>query len=240
MKFLFSFFRMLLIFTTFIVFILILFSFEQNIKICDLSNIDFKYKNKNIYNSFVEKNVREKLIIVCNNKHLQQDINTSLLEDLILEDQNIKKAELYLDVSGKLEVILEFKTPFARQLKNQELIYLDSELNILSDVIQFDKKLIVLSGDVETSDNNLIKLIESVYNNKILNSLIGGINYDVEGGYVLSSNYCNLFIDIGFQSLSDEIIKRIETFLLFQEEFEYCDYCDTINLKYNNQVICVK
>ena len=237
------FFRLLKIALTMLVVVMfgyILYSFESNQDICDLDSVEIKKQNINPYEDFSEEKILEKIHSLCDTNQSKQDINTSLLEDLILEDKYIKKAEVYLNPSGQFEVFLDFKQPFVRMLKNQEMLYLDDELNMLPTMIKPDNQLIVLSGDIEESNNDLVSLIRTLYSNKMLNNLIGGINYNAHSGYVLSSRLCDLAIDIGFKKISQEIIQKIEIFFLFQSQYEDCSYCDTINLKYTNQVICLK
>ena len=110
---------------------------------------------------------------------------------------------------------------------------------MLPNLKSFDDELIVLSGDLSSVDlGSIFNLVEDIHNNHILSELIGGIHYNEEDQYVLSSRLCDLGIIIGRDPVFDfNKMKQIEVFLGHMFEQVGCDYCDLINLEYNNQII---
>ena len=173
---------------------------------------------------------------------LNKDINTHLLEDLISQDKYVKKAEVYLDISGVINVYVYFREPFVRLLRDNKVYYFDSDKVMLPSLSHVDDNLLVVTGDVD--DNTLEKilfLVKMIYKNHFLNQIIGGVHYDKTLGYSLSSRMCDLAINIGKNPLFDEIkIEKIEILHHFLSKELNCDYCKSINIEYDKQIICVK
>ena len=70
-------------------------------------NIVINYMGDNNYSLISKDYITEIAIQFLNTRDsLAKDINTSLLEDLILQDKYIKKAEVYLDLEGSLNLFI--------------------------------------------------------------------------------------------------------------------------------------
>jgi len=219
-----------------------MFYFATQSNFYDINKINVDYISSNIYTDFSEDSIVKKVHNMLNNKKQSvQDINTSLLEDLILKDKYIKKAEVYLTPGEQINIFIDFRKPFVRLLRNQNLYYYDDELKLIANKIENATDLLIISGEInKKTTHNLVHLVNDIYNHKMLNNVIGGIHYNSQEGYVLSSKICDLKINIGFNLMSEEIIKKIQLFGLFLDLENYCGYCDTVNLEYANQLICVQ
>jgi len=173
---------------------------------------------------------------------LVKDINTHLLEDLILQDKYIRKAEVYLDLEGTAHIYICFRKPFIRFLAEDKVCYFDSEGIRLPSLSNIGDDLIVVSGDWDQKKNDyLFSLVNAIYNHSFLNKLIGGIYYDKERGYVLSSRICDLGINLGnWQELNQVTIDMIKVFYNFLLRELDCNYCEFIDVQYDNQIICIK
>ena len=101
----------------------------------------------------------------------------------------------------------------------------------------------IVSGEIEgASFTDFVTIAKRIYNSNMLNDLIGGIYYEKENGYVLSSKICDLAIYLGHDS-SIEFEKKsglIELFSVFLSKELGCEYCKAINLEFDKQIICVK
>ena len=197
-------------------------------------------KNKNYYPKFSTEAIKDLASDYLNNlDSLNKDINTVLLEEKILEDKYIKKAEVYLSVEDKIKIYIYFRQPFLKILDDQKLHYFDHEgvrLPMLSNV---DQDLLIVSGDINGFFNSDLGIVNYIYEDELLSDLIGGIYYN--GEYILSSKLCDLKINLGSKPLlNTDVVRRIELFLNVLQQELGCDYCNSINLKYDSQIICVK
>ena len=170
-----------------------------------------------------------------------KDINTALLEDLISEEIYVKKAEVYLDVAGILKIYVYFREPFLRVLDGDEIYYLDRDGVFLPKSLNLNQDLLLVNGECAQGDLVLFELVDRIYSNEILNELIGGIICNQKGEYILSSKICDLNINIGSSSLlNNDKIDMIKLFYNFLSTYKDCNYCSTINIIYDKQVICIK
>ena len=60
-------------------------------------------------------------------------------------------------------------------------------------------------------------------------------------GYILSLKNCNTSVILGLEPVinSDQVV-LLNRFYKYLDKKLDCDYCHSINLKYNNQIICIK
>ena len=71
--------------------------------------------------------------------------------------------------------------------------------------------------------------------------MIGGVHYDTDLGYTLSSKICDLAIRIGKNPLIDKLKSdKIKLFYYFLSQELNCAYCKSINIEYDKQIICIK
>ena len=199
------------------------------------------FMNENIYQNVSEETFEEQANYFLNALDSLQDINITLLEELIMDNNYVKKAEVYLSLEDTINIYIDFREPFVKVLENNKIYYSDSEGVVLPALKSFKKNLMVLSGDINSKEfGDLFSLVGDIYNDDVLGDLIGGIHYNEDDGYILSSKLCDIGINIGKQPLFDfNKLKQIEVFLIYMSEEMGCDYCDMINLEYNNQIICV-
>ena len=170
------------------------------------------------------------------------DINTSLLEDLIMSHKYVQKADVYLSIDDTINIFIDFRTPYVRSLENNEVFYYDREGIKLPKMKFIKDGLLLISGEFKRQDFQLVlNFIERIYQNELLSKLVGGVYYDQKYGYLLSSRLCDLGIVLGnnsFVKIND--LNIIENFSILLSEELGCDYCKLIDLSFNDQIICVK
>ena len=204
-----------------------------------IQDVEVHYLNDNLYENFSKQDIIMQAKLFFNTQDSLKDINTSVLEDLILEHKYINKAEVYLDLAKVAHVYISFREPFVKVLNNDRIYYYDYDGVLLPTLLGF-QDLLIISGDLDENEfKNFIPIVEQIYNHDMLNNLIGGVHYDFSEGIELSSKLCDLGIKIGQHDIRNKL-NIIKSFSAFLFEELGCDYCKTINLKYNNQIICVK
>ena len=200
------------------------------------------YNNKN---NFTESAVLSIEVLIDHfliGDTLDKDINTHMLEELILSSIYVDKAEVYLNLRGELNIDVDFRQPFLILLREGEVLYFDADGVVLPPLLNVNRSFLVLSGNFNNKTvNEASSLINQIYDHSMLNKLIGGVHYSEEDGYILSAKTCDLGINIGFNPIVSknqiDMIEAFYDFLLFRLK---CDYCKTINVKYDQQIICIK
>ena len=215
----------------------------------NLHSVKYDYQNSislhyigDFKDSIVTTNQIENMILssLHPSDSLKKDINTILLEDLIEEDKYVKKAVVYLDVIGVLHVYIYLRNPFLRIIQNGEIRYMDIEGVILPKTINVNQDLLVFSGELPPLED-LVLLVNTIYDCDMLEKLIGGISYSDATGYILSSKICDLSIYLGkVANLNSNKKHMVNLFYNFLLEHLDCNYCTAINIEYDNQIICIK
>ena len=220
------------------IYLMLIVDFDHDIA---AKKISIKLINKNIYQNVSEETIEKKAQEILNALDSLHDINISLLEELIMENNYINKAEVYLGLEDSINIYIDFREPFVKILSNNKIYYIDAEEHILPALKTFKSDLIVLSGDINWSDmSNLVSLVDNIHSDDMLDQLIGGIHYVKDDGYILSSKLCDLGINMGQEPVFDlDKLKQIELFLIYMMEEIGCDYCDVINVEFDNQIICI-
>ena len=223
-------------------FVFVLFNINYHYVIDD-EKINITYMNNNYLEGFSKMEILNSVkLFIHTYDSLKKDINTTVLEDLILTNQYLRKAEVYLNVDDSIDIFLYFREPFVKVLINNKIYYYDYDFMVLPKLSNFDENLLLVEGDLHVDNfHNLRNLINIIYNNDMLNNLIGGVSYNYENGYTLSSKICDLKIGLHKNTmLNNHNVEKIELFSVFLAEKLGCDYCNQINLGYTNQIICIK
>ena len=201
-----------------------------------------QYKNQNYFTQSASDSLNELINQFLIADLLHKDINTHMLEELILSSIYVDKAEVYLNLRGELNVDVHFRQPFLILLREDRVLYFDDDGEVLPSLSDLRKNFLVLSGDFNNDKvKEVLSLINQIYDHPILNKLIGGVHYKEKDGYTLSAKTCDLGINIGFNPFvrqnQIEMIDVFYDFLLFRLN---CDYCQSINITYDQQIICIK
>ena len=227
-----------------ILLLFLLLSFNQNNSSCNIytevkftdeppqfiSRIDVTNKI-NFYNENVESSNNLK------------DINTRLLEDSIESLNYVKNAEVYLS-SDKLTILIQEEQPFIKTRVNNETYYLSNEgkkLNLVEG--QSNEVLYFICNKRIKNWNKVIQLADFIYSNDFLSSFVSKVIVRKNADFILYSDFFETNINIGdLHNLN----QKIEFIKLFISEIEKDKglmknkLIKELNVKYDNQIICVK
>ena len=207
-----------------------------------VSNMVVEFSNQLTYIPINKKSIIDIYNNFQYNNDSLTDINIGLLEELINSNIYIEQAEVYLSVDKQLNILVELKRPVFRLLDGQNVLYTDFDGNVLPKLKGVDEKLIVLTGDIDLeNDTNLTYILGRVFENKYLKSLVGGVHFDINRGYILSLFDCSIDVYLGLKPVLDlqkvNMLVACYNFLLRDLN---STYCSGINLEFDNQIICIK
>ena len=200
------------------------------------------YQNQDYFDQSASNHIKEVIDQFLITDSLDKDINTHMLEELIISSVYVDKAEVYLNVRGELNIDVDFRQPFLSLLRDDRLLYFDDDGLILPPLSDVNRSFLVLSGDFNNDKvKEVLTLINQIYDHSLLNKLIGGVHYKEEDGYTLSAKTCDLGINIGDNPLvGKNQIDMIDVFYDFLLLRLNCNYCQSINITYDQQIICIK
>lgn len=172
-----------------------------------------------------------------------KDINTNAIEDAILSNQLIKKADVFVTNNGSIKVSIEERKPMLRVISNTgENYYVDDEGNKMPLSKRFTAYLPIATGSIKESfaKGDLYKFALFLHDNKFWNAQIEQI-------VVMPNQEIKLIPRVGDHQIIlgdlNGYEKRLDKLMSFYEnglnETGWNKY-SVINLKFDKQVVCTK
>lgn len=175
--------------------------------------------------------------------HSLKDINTRLLEDSIQTLSYVKNAEVYLSMN-KLTIFIQQESPFIRTVMDGDTCFLTKDSVKLYLFEGELPKLLFFIGDISLPPwEETKKLVNYVYSNSFLNSIISQVSFNQDSEYFLYSNLYDIKINVGSVNELDKKVDKIKLFfttILKDERLINNDILiKELNVMYDNQIICV-
>lgn len=172
-----------------------------------------------------------------------KDINTNAIEEAILTNQLIKKADVYVTNSGAIKASIEERKPVLRIISNTgENYYIDEDGNKMPLSRRFTAYLPIATGSIKESfaKSDLYKFALFLHQDKFWNAQIEQI-------VVLPNQDIKLIPRVGDHQIIlgdlNEYKERLDKLMTFYQnglnETGWNKY-SVINLKFDKQVVCTK
>ena len=174
---------------------------------------------------------------------LMKEINTLEIEEFILQNQHIKKAEVFATNKNKIRIVLEERKPILRVMPNSGTgYYVDNEAQIMPLSKRYTAYLPIATGDIKEpfAKGELYKFALFLHENEFWNAQVEQI--------IVKPNKDLEFIPrVGDQTIilgsTDDIETKLDKLMTFYidglNRIGWNQY-SSINLKYNKQVVCTK
>ena len=239
---------------------------QANELLCSKINISI-LRNPMHENFFVEEDdIRELLaqrFVQIENAPLK-NIDVNYLERLMYANPWVARADVYLSIDGVVDIEIEQREPILRIIdKSGKSFYMDSQGKPMLWSPNFTPRLLVASGNINESydDRNTTNHVETI-NNDTLKTLTMLDDLCAMARFILADEFWSahvvqiyvnekseielipkvgnhkiIFGDIGEM---EEKFWKLKTF--YKEGLNYTGWenYDTLNLKFNNQVVCTK
>jgi len=193
-----------------------------------------------------------------------QDVNTTAIEAFIRKMHEVEKVEVYKRLGGVWSVNVKVRQPLARIFnKYGESFYVDVHGVSMATSPNFTARVLVFSGNISDkcdsitvpeiinnaslkSSRNLdeiYRISNYVCNDPFLCAQIGQVHRDQWGSYTLIPLVGDHEIIFGSAESDKEVEEKMEKLKTFyQEGLPYAGWSkyQSINLKYDNQIVCRK
>ena len=170
----------------------------------------------------------------------QEVFDIKSIESVIMNQPQIKEAEVFLNLDGLVDVIVKQKKPILRVFEITDSYYLDEDCQIMPLSDLYTSRNLIASGDLDSfNTEDICKLSKYIESDKFLKSLISQIYFE-KSNIILVTRIKNHKINIGDL---DSIELKFDNLLCFYNniiEFKGWNYYKSINLKYTDQIICSK
>lgn len=170
-----------------------------------------------------------------------KDINIPKLEREVRAFPAVDSANVYLNLSGRLNVDIKQKVPIFR-LKNskEEVVYVDEKGNSFPMNTNFSYECILVMGDVQPSEyKTLVEFVNTINKDEFYKKYFIGIEKK-NNSYYLFTIDGNFKVELGELSNVDFKLKGFKTFMdkiLIREKM---DKYSKISLKYNGQIVATR
>ena len=168
-------------------------------------------------------------------------INLHDLENVVFQNPLVEEAKVFLTIRGVLKTVIKQRTPIARVNTGVEVYYIDRQGLKMPLSENFSARVLLVSGDVKEKDIPAVyALVEEINKDAFLTKLIVGIHKNSTGDYRLQTRKYDQQIQIGKIEDLKVKFKKLEAFYNEVIQNKEVEKYKTINLKFNNQVVCTK
>ncbi|MEN8137506.1 MAG: hypothetical protein ABFR62_03660 [Bacteroidota bacterium] len=193
---------------------------------------------------FINEEVVSKMVALTYDSltyRISNSINVSLLENEVERLSSVEKADVFIDIEGRLAVNVIQRKPIGRIITSKYNCYIDErgEKMPLSQLFTLNVPLI----DGKVNDENLYEifsLLDYIRNNSVLKEQIVSIKVDKYNEYEFRTRKGNQVIEFG---KATDIERKFDKLLIYYRktvsDFGWERY-KKINLEYANQVVCTK
>ena len=206
-------------------------------QIAYLNNIEIDYKkfidNKNIIKYLTEN-------YVSFDSTLISDIDFVSIEKALNEHPYIKKAEIYTDQTGKVNLSLKNRIPFVRVINNSDDFYLDSKMTMFPINDNYTENVLIITGEFILTNSKAKKLITLINNNEFWRSQITQIHFIAEEDVILITRVGDQLIEFGDLNNQEDKLNNLNIFYKKVMPVQGWDKYSKVSLKFNNQIVCTK
>jgi cell division protein FtsQ len=171
---------------------------------------------------------------------LMIDFRTGELENILGFHPGIKEVEVFADQKGSVDILIQQKKAIVRVKSNIEDYYLDEfgEKMQLSD--NYTPKLVVATGNISTKNHaGIYEFVKEINKSDFWNAQITQIHFEKDD-ILLIPRVGNQKINIGsFENIVEKLDNLYQFYKVVMHVKGWQTYSD-INLKFNNQIVCVK
>jgi len=208
---------------------------------------DVRVVFENGENLFISYDMVNKLLIQNfnpNQNQTKENINLNNLELFVQSNQMIENAEIFLTIKGDLGVIIRQRTPVLRVANSTGSYYYDSQGEKMPLSDNYSARVPITSSELNFNDSDdIICLSNEIISDDFLQKQIIGIDQTEGNGtnqFELRTRLGDQIIIFGDMKRVDEKIKKLKVFYQKAVEDKTLETYRTVNLKFNNQVVCAK
>lgn len=166
-------------------------------------------------------------------------LDLNKMEDVLLHNQMIKDAEVYVTIDGELKVHVAQRKPLAR-VTGSESFYIDDEGKKMPLSKNFTARVPLIKGNItQENQKEVFKILQKISSDEFLRESVVGISVN-NNDFVLRLRANNFKVQLGSATELDLKIKKLKAFYQKALKDNSLDAYSWVNLKFSNQVVCTK
>ena len=191
-----------------------------------------------------------------------KDLNTTLIESVINQMPEVKKAEVFRNIGSSWNVSIILRKPIARVFnKRGQSFYIDSDGFLMNRSDLHTARSLVFTGEIndefrvgnisEIINNDSLKSIKKlddvyrisnyVCNDPLLYHLIAQVHVDLKGNFIMIPIVGEALIQFGKADSEKMVADKFERLKVFYQQglpYEGWNKYAEINLSYDGQIVC--
>ena len=192
---------------------------------------------------FVNKEMVNKLLIqnYGSLKNVTKEkVVLNTIEEVIETNEMVKKAQVYLTVSGELKSKIEQRQPIGRVEGNSKF-YLDKEGKPMPLSKVYSARVPIITGKITgKSLEDVYVILKYINEDDFLRKNVIGIHIEEEEKYQLKFRVESFVVNLGDVSDLDEKFNNFKAFYAKATRDKTIDNYQIVSLEFNNQVVCTK
>lgn len=169
------------------------------------------------------------------------NIDKDSLERLLVRNSVIKSAQIYYSLDGFFHVEITQRKPVLRVLAG-EGFYVDEDGKTMPLSVKYTSRVVVATGNISRkfACNALYPFVKAIRGNEFWDALIEQIVVERDNDVVLIPKVGNFRIVMGELHDFEKKMDKLQFFLKEGIALKGWNVYKEINLKFDNQVVCVK
>lgn len=182
----------------------------------------------------IEKNEHSKTIT-------KEGLDLKKLEKSVNNNDFVQKSEVFVSVDGVLKAVVKQKTPVGRVVSETGSFYVDYEGNRMPLSENYSARVPLVSGKINAVENEkLSEVLKMIYEDDFLKKNIIGVQVVPNGNLIMQNRNYDYTIDFGKIINIDRKFKNYKAFFQKAVSDSTLNNYKKINLKFTQQVVCIK
>ena len=226
-----------------IVTLLFLFGFSNyRNEVKKVTSVDVKFEQgENLFMSYEMVNK----LLIQNQKQVKNQakslIDLSSLEKQVLSHPMVENATTFLTIDGQLKTSVKQRTPIGRVNTSSESYYIDRQGEKMPLSTNHSARVPIITGhSIAENIEDIYALLTYLTKDEFLKKQVVGIHKSAENDFVLMTRIGSHKINLGGIENLEVKFKNLKAFYNHTMTNKTIENYKTINLKYNNQVVCTK
>ena len=163
------------------------------------------------------------------------------MESVVFQNPLVEKVKVFMSIDGVIKTVITQRTPIARIHSGEDVYYLDKQGVKMPLSVNYSARVLLVSGNVVEEDlASIYSLVTKINDDRFLSNLIVGVHKKSVNNYVLRTRKYDQEIQIGKIEDLNVKFKKLEAFYNEVIQSNELEKYQSINLKFNNQVVCTK
>lgn len=171
----------------------------------------------------------------------KDDLDLNKLEKTVGKQHFVEQADVFITVDGVLKAVVKQKIPVGRMMEAQGSFYLDSEGNRMPVSNNFTARVPLVSGSILAVDKEkFAEILNKIEADDFLKKNITSVQVLPNGSLIMENRNYNYKIDFGRTINIDKKFKNYKAFFQKAVNDSLLKNYKRINLKFTQQVVCIK